>query len=484
MKHIPAHVTTALALLLFAVPSFSQTSDDITEAAHSKVRIVRLSQTRGEVKMAHEASALEPAINNVPIVERMRLDTHDGVAEVEFEDNSTLRLAPETSVDFPKLERTPAGGTLTSVRVLKGTVYVSLMKTPGSEFNVLEGSDSIRLAPGGHIRLVLNGDKADMAVFSGEARVETPGGVLEAAKKQGLSFSLTGQAQPSVQKGFEESAFDRWDKQSADYHVRMASRSAFGNTPYSYGMSDMMYYGSFVNAGGCGSMWRPYFTSAAWDPFSVGVWAWYQGAGYSWVSPYPWGWMPFHSGSWSYCQGTGWGWMPGGGWTGLNNTVLLNRIKGPTRPPVSPIRPPRAGDPTLHIISTRPIVRSDVKAEGFVFRKDSAGLGVPREGLGNLAHYSREAVNKGEARTRVDVGMLGHPGSTARTAGGPNGAPVGPQNGAKSGAQPSRGGTLGASPVYAPPRGPSGGGMGGGMNNSAPRPISAPAAGGGAPVHR
>ena len=70
-------------------------------------------------------------------------------------------------------------------------------------------------------------------------------------------------------------------------------------------------------------MWRPYFASAAWDPYSNGVWAWYQGAGYSWVSPYPWGWTPYHFGSWSYCSGAGWGWQPGGSWNGLNNVIAV-----------------------------------------------------------------------------------------------------------------------------------------------------------------
>jgi hypothetical protein len=172
----------------------------------------------------------------------------------------------------------------------------------------------------------------------------------------------------------------------------------------------MMYYGAFTGAGGCGSMWRPYFASAAWDPYSNGVWAWYQGAGYSWVSPYPWGWTPFHTGSWSYCSGVGWGWRPGGSWNGLNNTAAIMSGGGataiasggsPVRPP-RPVRPPGAGAPTLSEVNVKPLVRSQaVSADSFEFRKDSAGLGIPREGMGKLDRLSHDAINHGAATTPI-----------------------------------------------------------------------------------
>ena len=123
--------------------------------------------------------------------------------------------------------------------------------------------------------------------------------------------------------------FDAWDKNAAEYHAQTAGSGTLSSSPYAYGLNDMGYYGSFMDAGGCGSMWRPYFASAAWDPYSNGVWAWYQGAGYSWVSPYPWGWTPYHYGSWSYCPGAGWGWRPGGSWNGLNNSTAFGPGGGP-----------------------------------------------------------------------------------------------------------------------------------------------------------
>ncbi len=181
---------------------------------------------------------------------------------------------------------------------------------------------------------------------------------------------------------------------------RPCPRLALNNSPYAYGLDDMGYYGSFMNAGGCGSMWRPYFASAAWDPYSNGVWAWYQGAGYSWVSPYPWGWTPYHYGNWAYCPGVGYGWQPGGAWNGLNNIAAFGPGNGPVHVPVRPARPPIAGERTLTVVNLKPLVRSEgTSDDSFVARRDSAGLGVPREGLGNLNKLSQHALDRGTATT-------------------------------------------------------------------------------------
>ena len=154
-------------------------------------------------------------------------------------------------------------------------------------------------------------------------------------------------------------------------------------------------------------MWRPYFASAAWDPYANGAFAYYGGAGYSWVSPYPWGWTPYHSGSWNFCPGTGWGWMPGGSWNGLNNMASVMHYQSiggsGTRIP-TPIHPPRIGEPTLVPVNTKPLVRSGVESsQSFVFRKDSAGLGVPRDGFGKLEKVSQHAETRGVVNEHIYV---------------------------------------------------------------------------------
>ncbi|MGI8773368.1 MAG: DUF6600 domain-containing protein [Acidobacteriaceae bacterium] len=287
-----------------------------------------------------------------------------------------------------------------------------------------------------------------------------------------------------VAKNVAPDPFDSWDHASADYHKRAANLSAFGNSSYSYGTTDMSYYGSFVNTGGCGSMWRPYFASAGWEPFSNGAWAWYPGAGYSWVSPYPWGWTPYHSGSWAFCQGAGWGWQPGGSWNGLTNAPALTSMNGRAAGyPRPPARPPTSGQSTLVPVNLRPLTPSALGSpESFVFRHDSAGLGVPRGSLGKLDKFSERAAQHGSASAAVYNAVPGNAAANApgvaRTANA--GLAASPRSGYenRSGAQAP---SMGPRSSGGNPGGNLGGGPGGGPSMSASRPASTGPTGSGRP---
>jgi hypothetical protein len=413
MTKCSALVATAIVSALLLAPTLpAQTTDAAAPSAGvSKVRIVRLSEVKGQVQLdRNNGRGFEPGIANLPIVEQSRLKTGEGVAEVEFEDNSTLRLAPNSEVDFPQLDRLSGGSTASSVHLVQGMAYISLVKSKtGNEFNLLFGQQKLALPPGGHVRLQMDGTEARLAVLDGSLRIEEQAGIMDVSKKKTVTFDMLEHQQPTLAKDILPEPYDSWDQSSAGYHSRVANYSAFNGSPYSYGLNDMMYYGSFMDAGGCGGgmMWRPYFASAAWDPYSNGAYAWYQGAGYSWVSPYPWGWTPYHSGSWNFCPGTGWGWQPGNSWYGLNNVAANVPQSGGgvgviRHVPPAPIHPPRTGEPTMLAVNQKPLVRSELgKSDSFVFRKDSAGLGVPRDGMGKLEKFSANAVNRGEANTRV-----------------------------------------------------------------------------------
>jgi len=103
--------TVFLSTLWFAAALPAQTAETRTTSDNaSKVRIVRLSEVKGDVQMDRAIGrGMENAIANLPIVEQTRLQTAAGAAEVEFEDNSTMRIGPNSIVEFPKLERMPNG---------------------------------------------------------------------------------------------------------------------------------------------------------------------------------------------------------------------------------------------------------------------------------------------------------------------------------------------------------------------------------------
>lgn len=370
-----------------------------TTASVSNVRIVRLSEVRGAVQVDRSIGrGFEPAITNLPIIEQSRVRTGMGAVEVEFEDNSTLRIGPDSLVAFPQLARTTAGATTSTVRLIQGTAYVSLMKSRTDEFALLFGTHKLALPPGAHIRLEITDGQARLAVLDGTVRIDEPTSTLSVAKKKTVTFDLDSQNQPVIAKNIVPAPLDQWDKLSAEYHARVGGFGAF-NSPYAYGQSDLSYYGAFSMVSGCGWMWRPYFASAAWDPYSNGAWAWYANSGYSWVSPYPWGWLPYHYGSWAFCPNTGWGWTPGGTWYGVQNVTKVVAPKPP-----KPVRPPRPGQPTLFAVNTKPLVRSGIASPtSFQFRNDSAGLGIPRQTLGKLGRFSEQAASRGVASTRIYI---------------------------------------------------------------------------------
>ncbi|HTZ57745.1 MAG TPA: DUF6600 domain-containing protein [Acidobacteriaceae bacterium] len=375
-------------------------------AGVSKVRIVRLSEVKGQVQLDRlTGKGFETAMANLPIIEGARLKTEDGVAEVEFEDNSTIRLAPNSTVDFPRLELLPGGIKASTVNVQQGMVYASLVNAKNNQLTMKFGQQTVNLPPDSHVRLQVTPSEANLAVMHGDVTVQEPTGTTMIGKNRTATFNMAEQSQPVVAKSLVDQPLDKWDDNAAQYHKNYANASAFGNTPYSYGINDLNYYGSFVN--GCGgSLWRPYFAGAAWDPYGSGAWAYYPSAGYSWVSPYPWGWTPYHYGSWSFCQGIGWGWMPGGAWMGLANTAYANptgfnnSLTG-TRPH-PPVGPPARTESTLVGVNMKAMPTSSLTGnDKFVFRGDSAGLGVPRGSLGKLNGFSNHVAQHGMASTTV-----------------------------------------------------------------------------------
>jgi hypothetical protein len=384
--------------------------NDGARAGDSHVRIVRLSDVKGVVQLDRKtANGFEPTMQNMPIIEGEKLRTAEGYAEVEFEDNSTLRVAPHSLVEFPLLAMRSSGAKASTVNVVQGMVYVNLENTKDNEFLLVAGGKKMAVAPSTHMRMMVESEKTVVSVFNGSVEVVRGSETTLVTKKQSLTLGV---GLVTVAKKIEEDPYDAWDKESNDYHARYSRANAYAGSGSSYGLSDLNYYGSFINGGGFGQFWQPYLVSAGWSPYANGVWALYPGAGYSWVSPYPWGWLPYHSGTWSFFPGYGWGWQPGGNWSGLNNiapngrqttgTLVQNPVHSPLRPtlPQAPVK--GAATPSLVVAGDRPIVFSkEDKSGNFVFQKNSAGLGVPRGSLGNLNKISSHVEQHGSASMPV-----------------------------------------------------------------------------------
>jgi hypothetical protein len=191
------------------------------------------------------------------------------------------------------------------------------------------------------------------------------------------------------------------------------------------------------------------------------------------------------------CGDAGWGWMPGGNWYGVNNAVATSMPgggsgttglpRGPVRAPHVPVHPPSPKDPTMIAVSSKPVPTSGISAasRSFVFQKDSAGMGVPRDGLGRLDKFSHETVTRGMAQTQIYA--------TAPQAGHANG--FGSGSGSGSGSSAALSGSIhrGSAPPPSYSSGSMGSWSGGGVNSGgggggASMGSSVGRSGGGAPV--
>jgi hypothetical protein len=329
-------------------------------ASDTNVRIVRLSYIGGDVQLdRREGQGYEQAIMNMPIVQGSRLWTRgeDALAEVEFEDGSTLRLTPDAAVEFQKLSLRGSGEKASSVDLQNGTAYFDIRNHMG-DFAVTFGGQQITVTRPARFRVFGDKGQFKVAVSQGNLDVRSGDNRVEVRNGETLTLDLNDLSRYKLAKGIEEGSYDDWNQERDRYTQSYASASTYsadsyysGFSPaYSYGLADLAYYGDYFYAPGWGWVWRPHYIGADWNPFMDGAWAWYPQFGYLWVSSYPWGWMPYRYGSWNFIPGSGWAWMPGTTWNRWAPAVVVNhppRGWVPVRPPATPPAPGTPGIVTV-----------------------------------------------------------------------------------------------------------------------------------------
>jgi hypothetical protein len=396
--------------------------------AESNVRIVRLSEVQGKVQIDRGAGdGFDKAFLNLPIVEGSRLKTgDDGRAEVEFEDGSALRLAPNSEVAFLHLALGDDGQKISTVQLVSGKVYANLhprtaygkgKDASGDQFQLNFGRESLSVPEAAHFRLNLSDAQATLAVFKGKVSATSPAGQVEVAEKHSATIALA-KDEPANESASAKAGFlvarnvdsdenDGWDRQQNEYHDRYASAGGSSiASPYAYGMSDLNYYGNFLSVPGYGSVWQPYFAGAGWNPYQDGGWAYYPGSGYTFVSGYPWGWMPYRYGNWVFVPGFGWVWQPGG-WNTWN--AVPRSVNSPGR--VNLLKPPLTGRQTVMVgrgLAANPVAGTT----RLTINPNSAGYGVPR---GSVRHLDR--VSKTVERTSHPATVSAAPPAQADNSG-------------------------------------------------------------------
>jgi hypothetical protein len=122
----------------------------VTALADSQARIVRLSDVQGNVQIDKNTGlGFENAFLNLPITQGTQLKTlSNGRAEIEFEDGSTVRLAPNSSVTFSTLAVNDSGKHISAINLASGMAYVNWLGK--DDFNLSFADEKISLDRAAH----------------------------------------------------------------------------------------------------------------------------------------------------------------------------------------------------------------------------------------------------------------------------------------------------------------------------------------------
>ena len=377
----------------------------------SNARIVRISDVEGQVDFDN-GHGYESATINMPISEGSRIFTRaDGWAEVQFEDGSTARLAPDTEIVFTDLRLSSEGATVTSIDLYQGEAEFTVAYRDGGSFEVYAQQKTLILRQSGRFRVrTVNSSPLELVVWQGQVGIHDSESGTEVTVKRNETFALDADdlSRYDLEEGGQEDGLDQWSTQRDEFLAKNAGDSdRYASSPYQYGLSDLDSYGQYYDVPGYGYMWRPNYVDVDWDPFSNGYWCrtpW----GFTWVSGYPWGWMPYRYGGWVFVPGYGWLWRPARDWH------RWHRIPPVENPPPS-YHPPRTPPPGVvpPKITRQP---GPVRPPRFV--------GPPEDGQGNNASQRKigpPEVSPGNDANQRRVGprLVGPPEVTAGRSGSP-----------------------------------------------------------------
>lgn len=331
------HLVIAASVLLYALYA----------SADSRARIVRLSYVEGKVQLDRaNGQGLQNGFLNMPISEGTRLVTGDDAkAEVQFEDGSNIRLVPNSEIDFLQLGLRSSGAKFTTIELKDGTAYFNFHKHDSDEFTLNAANQQVQLKRSSSFRVEVDHGVMKLAVLNGEINVSGNAETMAVKKNETLSLDSSAAA-GSLAKEVSSEPWDQWDVERDEYGQAYATSNFYSSySPYSYGVSDLNYYGGYYNSP-WGVVWRPYYTNALWDPFADGAWVLCPGFGWTWVSAYPWGWLPYHYGNWLFWPGFGWVWQPGA----FNAFVPVAPVINPPGGFHPPVPPPQHGGGTGVVI--------------------------------------------------------------------------------------------------------------------------------------
>lgn len=224
--------------------------------ADSNVRMVRVSFAQGSVLIDQgHGNGFQRAVQNMPVTSSTRLRTgDDGLAEVEFENGSTLRLTGDTSVLFQPLQLTDKGDRISGVSILQGTIYVDVKRQKHDVFLLNIQHLHVGLDKNTHLRVTSENGEVDVAVMNGELTDPRTGLVI--GKNQSFRVNTDTNAITDVADGVDEVATDAWDKERDKYNKNPQKYPTLANSSMAFAAMPIDNCGYTMMAGLAG-VWMP-----------------------------------------------------------------------------------------------------------------------------------------------------------------------------------------------------------------------------------
>ncbi len=269
-------------------------------------RVGSVTLLAGPVTMVDLATgSREEALLNWPVTGGWRIETGaGGRAEVRI-GSTILRLAEETTVDFPRLD-----DQVVQIAVLRGSASLRLRSRDVlDEIEVLTQRERLAFEDVGSYRIDVDRPYGLTAVtaFSGRVRI----GIGRSTFVVGYGQRGELAASPTTRFEITAAAADRFDEWVAARDAREDTvRSAAYVSRETTGVELLDAYGDWRPVDEYGPVWFPRGVPATWAPYRYGRWIWVSPWGWTWVDEAPWGFAPLHYGRWVVVGGI-WGWVPG-----------------------------------------------------------------------------------------------------------------------------------------------------------------------------
>ena len=322
--------------------------------ADQGARAVRLGYVDGTVQLVQDNQVLaDRAVANTPLFEGTLVATAgDGRAEIQFEDGSLARLAPNSALLLSVL-RGQGSAAQTEITLESGLGYFELQEAGNSGQMRIRFGDTVMSAQAFTVmRIDLDTPPGSLAVFAGNAHLQRGSALtLDLHEGQSVTFDASDASRYTLAETIPQDSWDAWNSDrdqalQAEYADRTGATSNQSDNS-NPAWADLDANGNWYNIPGQGYVWSPYDASnSGWDPYGNGYWMWTPAYGYIWVSGYNWGYLPYSCGTWNFYDSFGWGWMPGGGnewwWGGGGWGPNIGQGPGGYRMPHRPrVNPPR-----------------------------------------------------------------------------------------------------------------------------------------------